>query len=96
MPWEYPKAFTDRYGTYLFAQGVAKGIRDILESETEERIIHLCGDRKISMYEYAVAGGSKVEPMTLADYKGPPLTKNMSLGTKVWRKYGLEDSNYSD
>lgn len=48
------------------------------------------------MYEYAVAGGSKVEPMTLADYKGPALTKNMSLSTKVWRKYGLEDSNYSD
>jgi hypothetical protein len=20
MPWEYPKAFTDRFGTYLFAQ----------------------------------------------------------------------------
>lgn len=20
MPWEYPKAFTDRYGTYLFAE----------------------------------------------------------------------------
>ena len=27
--WPYPKAFTDRYGTYLFADQVAQGIQDV-------------------------------------------------------------------
>jgi len=27
--WPYPKAFTDRFGTYLFADGVAQGIKDV-------------------------------------------------------------------
>ncbi|MFA6513911.1 MAG: sugar nucleotide-binding protein [Patescibacteria group bacterium] len=96
MPWKYPKAFTDRYGTYLFAQGVAKGLKDIVSEEPKQPIIHICGDKKISMYDYAIAGGSKVEPMTLADYQGTPLTKNMSLTSKYWKLYKLEDSDYND
>ncbi|MFA6393167.1 MAG: NAD-dependent epimerase/dehydratase family protein [Candidatus Paceibacterota bacterium] len=96
MPWEYPKAFTDRYGTYLFAQGVAKGLKDIIKEKPEYPIIHICGDRKISMYDYAIAGGSKVEPMTLEDYKGTPLTKNMSITSKYWRLYKLRDSDFND
>jgi nucleoside-diphosphate-sugar epimerase len=96
MPWEYPKAFTDRYGTYLFAQGVAKGLRDIVKEKPQQPIIHICGDKKISMYDYAVAGGSKVEPMTLEDYKGTPLTKNMSITSKYWKLYRLEDSDFRD
>lgn len=96
MPWEYPKAFTDRYGTYLFAQGVAKGLKDIIEEKPKYPIIHICGDKKISMYDYAVAGGSKVEPITLDDYQGTPLTKNMSLTSKYWKLYKLEDSDYND
>jgi len=27
--WMYPKAFTDRFGTYLFAENVASGIKEI-------------------------------------------------------------------
>ena len=96
MPWEYPKAFTDRFGTYLFAQGVAKGLKDIVKEKPEHPIIHICGDRKISMYDYATAGGSKVEPMTLEDYKGTPLTKNMSITSKYWKLYKLEDSDFND
>ena len=96
MPWEYPKAFTDRYGTYLFAQGVAKGLRDIVREKPKYPIIHICGDKKISMYDYAIAGGSKVEPMTLKDYKGTPLTKNMSITSKYWKLYRLEDSDFND
>lgn len=96
MPWEYPKAFTDRYGTYLFAQGVVKGLKEILEKLPGRQILHVCGDKKISMYDYAVAGGSQVEPMTLKDYSGPPLTINMSLATKYWRPYKLEDSDFRD
>ncbi|MEI6580860.1 MAG: sugar nucleotide-binding protein [bacterium] len=96
MPWEYPGAFTDRYGTFLFAQGVAKGIRDVVQEKPKYPIIHICGDRKMSMYEYAITGGSKVKPMTLADYKGVPLTKNMSLTSKYWKLYKLEDSDSKD
>lgn len=96
MPWEYPKAFTDRYGTYLFAQGVAKGLRDIIQEKPNKKIIHICGDKKISMYDYAIAGGSKVEPITLEDYKGASLTKNMSITSKHWKLYKLEDSDFND
>ncbi len=96
MPWEYPKAFTDRFGTYLFAQGVAKGIRDVIVEKPAQSIIHICGDRKISMYDYAKLGGSEVTAMTLADYHGPALTKNMSITSKYWRLYRLEDSDFND
>jgi len=96
MPWEYPKAFTDRYGTYLFTQGVAKGLKDIAIEKPKQPIIHICGDKKISMYDYAISGGSKVEPITLEEYKGTPLTKNMSITSKYWKLYKLEDSDYND
>ncbi|MHA1428088.1 MAG: hypothetical protein ACTSQI_19065, partial [Candidatus Helarchaeota archaeon] len=93
MPWPYPKAFTDRFGTYLFPQGVARGLKDIVIYKPDNLIIHVCGDRKISMYEYARTGGSDVEPLTLDQYNGPPLTCNMSLTTKYWKHYKLEDSD---
>lgn len=96
MPWEYPKAFTDRFGTYLFAQGVVKWIRDILESGTHLPIIHICGDKEISMYDYAVMWWSKVEPMTLSDYNWPQLTRRMSLRTKYWHTYKIGESNFND
>jgi len=44
-PWPYPAAFTDRFGTYLFAGNVAKGIKDILEKDLNG-IVHLVGDKK--------------------------------------------------
>jgi hypothetical protein len=96
MPWAFPKAFTDRFGTYLFAQGVAKGLRDVLLESTWRPTLHLCGDRKVSMHEYARLGGSEVAPMTMAEYKGGPLTVNMSLTSKYWRLYRLEDSSPND
>lgn len=96
MPWEYPKAFTDRFWTYLFAQGVVKGIKEILESRTELPIIHVCWDRGISMYDYATMWWSNVIPMTLADYSWPALTKQMSLATKYWHTYKIEDSDFID
>ncbi len=96
MPWEYPRAFTDRYGTYLFAQWVAKGIKEIFDSQTKLLIIHLCWDRELSMYEYAILGWSSVEPMTISDYKGTPLTRRMSLSSKYWKSYRIEDSDFND
>lgn len=87
--WPYPKAFTDRFGTYLFADIVAKGISDIL-NEDMNGIVHLVGDKKISMYDLAKILTPSVQPMTLNDYSGPPLTIDMSLDTKKWKKYHLE------
>jgi hypothetical protein len=48
------------------------------------------------MYDYAKLGGSEVTAMTLADYHGPALTKNMSITSKYWRLYRLEDSDFND
>lgn len=96
MPWEYPKAFVDRYGTYLFAQWVAKWMKEILEDNKGLQVIHICWDKKISMYEYAVAWWSDVEKLTLSEYTGIPLTVDMSLITKYWHTYQLEDSDFID
>jgi dTDP-4-dehydrorhamnose reductase len=88
--WRYPKAFTDRFGTYLFADGVAKGIFEVVEKR-EKGIIHIVGDRRMSMYELALLAGSKnVGKMTLDEYEGPPVTVDMSLSTKRWKKYKIE------
>lgn len=96
MPWEYPKAFTDRFGTYLFAQWVAKGIKEIIETNTKLPIIHICGDREISMYEYAKLWWSDVEKITLEEYSWIWLTRKMSLTTKYWHTYKIEESDFND
>jgi len=96
MPWEYPKAFTDRFWTYLFAQWVVKWLVEILESETKLPIIHICWDKEISMYDYAKLGWSNVEPLTMEEYSWIWLTKKMSLTTKYWHTYKIEDSNFND
>tara|TARA_B110000467_G_C18305816_1_gene474596 strand:+ start:123 stop:839 length:717 start_codon:yes stop_codon:yes gene_type:complete len=88
-PWPYPAAFTDRFGTYLFAETVAKGITEILKEDLNG-IIHLAGDKKISMFELAKMTNPNVLPMTMNDYEGPPLTIDMSLDTERWKKYVLK------
>jgi len=88
--WRYPKAFTDRFGTYLFADGVAKGIFEVVEKR-EKGIIHIVGDKRMSMCELAILAGSKnVGKMTLDEYEGPSVTVDMSLSTKRWKKYKIE------
>jgi dTDP-4-dehydrorhamnose reductase len=88
--WKYQKAFIDRFGTYLFSDNVAKGIYDVWKKK-EKGIIHIVGDRRMSMYELALLAGSKnVGKMTLSEYQGPPLTIDMSLSTKRWKKYKIE------
>ena len=95
MPWEYPKAFTDRYSTYLFVKDVAKAILEIVEEKPDYRIIHITGDKKISMYDYAIAGGSKVEPITMKDFKNKDvkLTQNMCLTSNCWKLYKLTNKS---
>jgi dTDP-4-dehydrorhamnose reductase len=96
MPWEYKKAFTDRFWTYLFAQWVAKWVKEILEINTKIPIIHICWDKELSMYEYAKLWWSNVKPMVLSNYNWPALTKKMSLTTKYWHTYKIENSDFND
>ena len=87
--WKYPKAFVDRFGTYLFSDDVAKGISEVANKK-ETGIIHIVGSKRMSMYELAILAGSKnISKMTLAEYEGPPLTADMSLSTKRWKKYKI-------
>ena len=87
--WKYPKAFVDRHGTYLFSDNVAEAIHNVCK-KMEKGIIHIVGDRRMSMYELALLCGSKnVGRMTLKEYQGPSLTIDMSLSTKRWKKYKI-------
>lgn len=88
--WKYPKAFADRFGTYLFADQVAKGIFEVCKKR-EKGIIHIVGNKRMSMYKLAILAGSKnVGKMTLNEYNGPALTVDMSLSTKRWKKYKIK------
>ncbi len=78
--WSYPKAFVDRYGTYLFADDLARAIKNVVESNITG-ILHVCGEEKISMFELARITTPDVKPMTMAEYNGPPLTVDMSLNS---------------
>ncbi|MBI2658454.1 NAD(P)-dependent oxidoreductase [Candidatus Woesearchaeota archaeon] len=87
--WKYPKAFTDRFGTYLFTDNAAQGIKDVFDKK-EKGIIHIVGDRRMSMYELAKLAGSKdVGKITLKEYDGPMVTVDMSLSTNRWKKYKI-------
>lgn len=87
--WPYPKAFVDRFGTYLFADQVASGIYDVYEENLQE-FVHITGDKKVSMFELAKINTPEIEPLMLMDYSGPPLTIDMTLDTEVWKKYNLK------
>jgi len=86
--WPYPKAFTDRFGTYLFSDQVAKGIKEVIEHNLEG-IVHIVGEKRISMFELAKYTTPDIEPMTMNEYSGPDLTIDMSLNTEVWKKYNI-------
>jgi dTDP-4-dehydrorhamnose reductase len=75
-PWKYPKAFTDRFGTYLFADDVAFAVHKISGMED---IVHVCGSKRMSMFELAKMVSPDVQPMTLDEYQGPPVSRDMSL-----------------
>ena len=86
--WPYPKAFSDRFGTYLFAKDVANGIEDIFNSDLNG-IIHIVGDEKMSMFQLAKITTPDIESMTMDDYSGPKLTMDMSLDSEKWEKYKI-------
>jgi dTDP-4-dehydrorhamnose reductase len=88
-PWPYEKAFTDRFGTYLFADQVANGINDVIK-ENMNGIVHVVGDKKMSVFELAKMTTPEIEPMTIDDYSGPPLTMDMSLDSLKFKKYQID------
>ena len=90
--WPYPKAFTDRFGTYLFADDVSEGIAEVQKENLEDKL-HIVGDKKMSIFELAKLTTSPVQPMTIVDYSGPKLTMDMSLDTERWKKYKISDFN---
>jgi dTDP-4-dehydrorhamnose reductase len=79
-PWPYPRAFSDRFGTYLYADAVARTLGLLIQSK-KEGLVHLAGNQKMSMYDLARFTSPDVEPMTMADTKDP-LTKDMTLTSK--------------
>lgn len=89
-PWKYPKAFADRFGTYLYGSDVAKGIKEVVDKHLQG-IVHIVGDKKMSMLELAKRTSPDVAPMTIKEYSGPKLTMDMSLDTVRWKKYRISD-----
>ena len=86
--WPYSKAFEDRFGTYLFAEDVAKGILEVHNEQLQE-IVHIVGNKKMSMLDLARITTPEIKSMTMKDYSGPRLTIDMRLDTTVWKKYNI-------
>ncbi len=85
--WPFPKAFVDRFGTYLYSDQVASIISKNLNI-FNHKIVHICGNKKFSMYQLAKMSNSEVGKMTMEDID-LPLTKDMSLISKYIDPYDL-------
>jgi len=99
--WMYPKAFTDRYGTYLFAEQVVGQMA--MHISNSEGIIHIVGKDKISMFELAKITTPKVGKLTLKEYYKnmnlidgfiavPKLTIDMTMKSKRWHATEIDRS----
>ena len=86
--WPYPAAFTDRFGTYLFADDLALAIKDVIERKISG-VVHVCGDKRMSMFDLARLTTPEVTPMTMKGYNGPPLTVDMTLISRRIRPFEL-------
>jgi len=85
--WPFPKAFVDRFGTYLYSDQVASIISENLDI-FNQKILHIYGSQKISMYQLAKMSNYGVEEMVMKDID-LPLTKDMSLISKHIAPYDL-------
>jgi len=91
--WKYPKAFSDRFGTYLFADQVAEALKYHIANSSG--ILHIVGDKKLSMYELAKKCNAfdkteTVTPMTMKQYSGKAkLTINMTMNSVRWTSYKI-------
>ena len=85
--WPYPKAFVDRFGTYLYTDDVAHAINEVIAKQLSG-IVHISGDRKLSMLELAHMTTPEVEPMSMQDVT-LPLTVDMTLTSSRLPLYRL-------
>ncbi len=79
--WKYPAAFTDRFGTYLYPDQLATALYDLAERRVNG-LVHIAGDTKMSMFEFARLSDPAVAATSLKTYAGPSLTINMCLTSK--------------
>ena len=68
---------------------MAIGIKEVLNNDLSG-IIHIVGDKKLSMYDLAKITTPNIQKMNINDYAGPSLTMDMSLNSKKWQKYTLK------
>jgi dTDP-4-dehydrorhamnose reductase len=85
--WKYGRAFTDRFGTYLFADDLAKAIKEVVARRLIG-IVHIAGKEKLSMFELAKITTPDIKPMTLRDVD-LSLPRDMSLRSIRIEPYGL-------
>lgn len=79
--WKYNKAFSDRLGTYLYSDQIARRIINLIDMVG---IIHIAGNKSLSMLELARRTDPDIASMTLDDYAGRVnLCKNMTLKSKL-------------
>ena len=95
VKWPHPGAFSDRYGTYLFAHDLAKAIKEVIDANFIG-LLHLVGRKKMSMYELAklCPDSENVKPISYEEYLkngGFRLTKDMSMDTihKEWKRFSI-------
>lgn len=79
--WPYMGAYVDRLGTYLYAHDV---VWWILNLGIKSPIVHICGDKRMSMFELAKLTTPNVEPITMEE--GSFLTRDMTLTSCVTNK----------
>lgn len=85
--WKYEKAFTDRFGTYLFADDLALAIKDVVDRRLPG-IVHLAGKEKLSMFELAKITTPDIKPITMNEID-IPLPRDMSLRSERVKPYQL-------
>ena len=89
-PWPHPKAFVDRFGTYLYADDVACAINEVIAKQLSG-IIHIAGDRKLSMLELARLTSPTTKPMSMQEVS-LPLTVDMTLTSLRLPLYRLTET----
>ena len=89
--WPYESAFMDRFANYIYSDQLALEIKKLVDRRAKG-LLHICGDTRMSMYEFAKLNNPGVKPMTLKDYEGPPLTVNMCLTSKKIPLIKFEDN----
>lgn len=88
--WKYPGAFTDRYGTYLFADELAFIISQLPQAGIRG-VVHLAGSERLSMFELAKITTPEVGRITM-DEVDLELCVDMSLSSERLQTFPLTKS----